>query len=241
MIELDANTIHLWIDDLNLSTEEISERKLLLSPDELERAMQFRSTIHQERFIASKSSLRLILSHYLLYSAEEIRFSQNEHKKPLLLESNPNRVTFNISHSDNKAVYAIGRDMDIGIDIEQIQLDDKQAIAKRFFNAQENSALDALPDHERANAFYTIWTRKEAVLKAIGTGLYTPLASFSVSAQPKPEILNLKNEQWYLFSLNLDPAYTAAVASNKPIQTLQFWKLQHRQPYLEKIDRLNPQ
>ncbi len=86
---------------------------------------------------------------------------------------------FNLSHSGRKVLCAVA-DRPVGCDVEKVSAA-REALAKRFFSAEEVAALLALPDEEdRRVFFYRLWTLKESFIKAIGRGLSLPLDSFSV-------------------------------------------------------------
>ena len=121
-----------------------------------------------------------------LQFATEVRFEYLTSGKPqLVAEQNPRAVQFNVSHSSNMALIAVGSAHRLGVDIEEIRGDvDTTALAERFFSLRERAGLQALPDHLRVSGFFAGWTRKEAFLKATGDGLMFPLAEFSVTTHP---------------------------------------------------------
>jgi 4'-phosphopantetheinyl transferase len=126
---------------------------------------------------------------------------------------------FNLSHSGSYVLVALAWGRDVGVDVETIKPDFPVDVATRFFAPDELTQLNSLPTHERARAFYALWTCKEAVLKAHGMGLSIPLSSFSVTAfsSPSPSLVrwadDLKPElTWRLWSLALDAAHLGALA-----------------------------
>ena len=129
-------------------------------------------------------------------------------------------LRFNLAHSHELALYAFTLGREIGVDIEYLRaLPDADQIAKRFFSARENAALQALSTNQRQQAFYNCWTRKEAYVKAIGKGLAQPLDQFDVSLAPGESTRLLKVEgapeegsRWSLYSLTPVAGYVAAVA-----------------------------
>ncbi|MGF6710996.1 4'-phosphopantetheinyl transferase [Luteibacter sp. W1I16] len=95
---------------------------------------------------------------------------------------------FNWSHSGDTAVLAVGRGpagFEVGVDVETVRPRARALeLAKRFFAPGETAMLEALPEAERLGGFLTLWTAKEAVLKAHGGGLSYGLhrVSFRLSA-----------------------------------------------------------
>jgi 4'-phosphopantetheinyl transferase len=238
-MQIKPNEIHIWASDLAITETEENKKFSLLSLDERKRANQFHFPIHRQRFIAARSMLRIILSHYLNVASHDIVFAYDEDEKPYLQYPNDTHLQFNLSHSDCMAVYAFTIDHSIGIDIEKIQDDYHSGVAQRFFSEQENQELLNLPSSERIAGFYRIWARKEAIVKAIGKGLSIPLTTFSVSAAYNSEIITLENQgSWSLIPLLIHPAYQAAVATNQTVTAISFWKYFDQSPKLDKVYNL---
>ena len=81
---------------------------------------------------------------------------------------------------------AVGWERELGIDVECLRtMESMDAIAARFFAPGEHAAYSAQPLEARPLAFFRAWTRKEAYLKAIGSGITVPLDSFEVSVAPE--------------------------------------------------------
>ena len=118
--------------------------------------------------------VRMQIMHYLGLNNDEIQFGITEYGKPFL--QNYYQFHFNISHTRNALVVALS-DTEVGVDIEKTNSVDYN-IVERFFTPPEQSYV-YMHDNQRF-AFYDIWTRKEAYIKCIGTGLNTPLCSFDV-------------------------------------------------------------
>jgi 4'-phosphopantetheinyl transferase len=203
----------------------------ILSSDEIARAGRFHFEKDRIYFTRCRSALRSLLASYLAIPATEIRFQYRSGGKPQLVEvQNPRAMQFNVSHSANVALIAVGNEHRIGVDVEKIRADvDTASLAERFFSARERAGLQALPDHLRVPGFFACWTRKEAFLKATGAGLSFPLADFSVTTHPDsdPEIEEIRGnadagKQWFLATLNVAEGYRATVAverSHCPMDT----------------------
>lgn len=233
-MQFEAHEIHIWTRDLAITLEQEKAAWVLLSEDEQQRANRFHFPIHRQRFIASRSMLRTILSLYLDYSSKNIIFGYGEHKKPYLHTPNQSQIQFNLAHSDNMAIYALTLNYAVGIDIEKIKPSDYQAIAKRYFSSPENEALMALPIDKQLQGFYRIWSRKEALIKASGKGLSLPLSTFSVSIYNDFETIQLENKTWSLLSIPIFPDYQTAIASNQPIKAVSYWHFFNHSPQLDK-------
>ncbi len=224
---LNKHTVHLWRVALTDFATQEKELLSLLSPDEVQRAERFRFNIHRVRYLTARAMLRKILSLYINIAPEKIIFSYGKRGKPYLRD-NPLDLQFNLSHSEDMAVYALTQQEEIGVDIEKMSAEYKESIAKRFFSSQEYLQLAALSKQEQIVGFYHLWARKEAVIKALGEGLFAPLADFSVSAQEKVETLVLthaqKEHSYHIESFNVHPDYQAAFATSQTVENIFYWE-----------------
>lgn len=202
----------------------------VLSADEVARASRFHFEKDRFHFTRCRSALRGLLAGYLDIPAAEIRFEYLTSGKPqLAAEQNPRALQFNVSHSANMALIAVGSEHRLGVDIEKIRGDvDTTELAERFFSLRERAGLQVLPDHLRVSGFFACWTRKEAFLKATGDGLSFPLADFSVSTDPNsdPELEEINGnkeagKQWFLADLRVTDGYRATVAFERSYSRLE--------------------
>lgn len=221
-MKLDNNQVHIWTINLNISPEQENEMYALLSSDEEERADNFRFPHHRQRFVVARGALRQIIALYLNIYPKNVVFGYTKHDKPFLKEP-ALPLEFNITHSHDLAVCALTLNHPIGVDIERVQLDDKTAVAKRFFSRHEVAELANAPAEERRAGFYRIWSRKEAVIKAIGKGLAVPLSSFSVKLSDESQSIELENNTWYIYHLSVASGYQSAVATDYPVGAISYW------------------
>jgi 4'-phosphopantetheinyl transferase len=217
-IMLPADEVHLWRVDLANVARREQKWEEILSADERARAARFRFSRERQYFTATRSLLRTILGGYLDSDPKALRFQYSEKEKPLLTQS-PNHVEFNVSHSGDVALLAFARGRDVGVDVEQLREDfDHKAIARRFFSEQEQVQLTALAPADRYHGFFRCWTRKEAYIKARGTGLSLPLRHFDVSLKPRDlnALLATRPDsgeasQWVLQEVSAGEGYVAAL------------------------------
>lgn len=230
-MQLQPNEIHIWSKTLDPFSDDDTEKSAYLSADEQQRALHFRSAIHQQRFILARYYLRQILGHYLNQTPASITFAYTENEKPYL--AHHPHLQFNLSHSDNQAIYAVTLNHAIGIDIEKMTDHYPQAVAKRFLSPQEYNAINASPHDKRAMLFYRVWTRKEALVKAIGKGVFSfPLSSFSVSTEAENEVITLTDQtQWKILTLLCHDGFQSALATQQQIKKILYWSIsdQHQQ------------
>ena len=166
---LDEPVIWLVKTD-SYSESEVSSFQKSLSPQEQEKATRFRFVRDRNSYIITHAMLRTILGNYLDSEPAEIEFIVNDFGKPSLA-GKYRKLHFNLSHRSGLSALAFSPKSEIGVDIEKIDSKfDFDLIAKAHFSEAENSFIDAKQDESRKR-FYTVWTRKEALLKAIGTGI----------------------------------------------------------------------
>ena len=225
--------VHVWRAQIELSSPQVQRLSGILTDDELDRAKRFFFDIDRQRFIMARATLRSILSRYIPISPGHLRFYYNQYGKPSLApEVSSTPLNFNLSHSGNMALFAITRNMEIGVDVERVQSDfEYEEIAKRFFSVNEVATLHTIPTEKRLEAFYNCWTRKEAYIKAHGKGLSLPLDSFDVSLAPgdPPMLLITKDEPqerslWTLLDLKPGLGYVGAVAVKGIGCRFRYWE-----------------
>jgi 4'-phosphopantetheinyl transferase len=203
--------VQLWAWPLDTDDMERARLAAFLSAAERQRASRFAFDRDRYRFTVARGRLRDILGAHLSRAPGSLSFDYSPHEKPSLA-GGPN---FNLSHSDGLAVLALCDEFPLGIDVERVR-PLKEDVAERYFAATEISALRRLSPSDQLAGFYRCWTRKEAVVKAIGDGLSRPLDSFAVSVNAEPaqveRIDGDHQECWRLANLQLPMGYVGAVA-----------------------------
>jgi 4'-phosphopantetheinyl transferase len=228
-----SHEIHLWRANLDLPREGVQDLAKVLSADEKARAERFYFEQHRNRFIVGRGTLRTILGRYLGIEPQQLQFEYSPRGKPKLAESyGGEKIQFNVSHSQELALYGFTRDRAIGVDLEYLRpLDDADKIAQRFFSAQESAIINALPDKEKLMAFFRGWTAKEAYLKATGDGLAGSLNRIEVSLLPNEPVRLYSIDgdsqaaaQWSLYSFLPSAEYVATIAIKGHHWTLSCWQ-----------------
>lgn len=215
-MQISPNIINVWVVNLNISDELEKQQFENLSLDEQAQAKRFVFPIHQKRFVASHFALRNLLSRIIDVSPQEVHFILSEHGKPYL-ENHPN-IGFNLSHSEEVAVIGLQKNARIGIDIEKIQLQFNLKLVHRFFSQEEINEFNEIPTDQQLSAFFRFWSRKEAIIKALGTGLSFPLNQFTTSLKNNYEMITIASETWHLLSLDYFTDYQFAIASDQTFQ-----------------------
>jgi 4'-phosphopantetheinyl transferase len=126
--------------------------------------------------------LRSLLGKYLGIPPADVAFANDPNGKPRLHEiASPDRLCFNLAHSGDLALVVVARGCDVGIDVEQLRdVNEWGQIARQYFHELEVDEIFGSAHELRGTAFLRCWTAKEAIVKAIGSGLSCPLTSFRV-------------------------------------------------------------
>ncbi len=234
---LEADCVHVWRAVLPAHQQRLPEFHATLDAEERDRAARFVFERDRQRYIISHGILRDILARYSGGAAQALRFAKNSYGKPQLLSApGAAELQFNLSHSRELALYAVGLKHAVGVDVEEIRAEFAGLeLARHTFAAAEIAALTAVPASQQTQAFFNCWTRKEAYIKAVGQGLGIDLTSFVVSLSPaEPARLCSINQDgaaaagWTMHALEVQPGYAAAVVVAAPqIPWLQ-WDWQAR-------------
>ena len=167
--------VEFWLIDLDVDDAKHSRLEGLLSSDELEHRARFAFADDRRNYAAARGQVREILGSITGLSPAQLEFLVGADGKPYLATG----PRFNISHSGNLAVLAVTPSVEIGVDVEEVRpmSEDLGGVA---FTAREMTAMNALAGKASLEYRYRLWTCKEAVVKARGTGLLVSPLSFSI-------------------------------------------------------------
>ena len=219
--DLGPTEVHVWTTSLDVVPKVLSTFERILCSSEMESARRFRVKQHRNRFIAARGFVRTLLSHYLRINPAEPEFVYGPYGKPSLSTAfRESGLNFNLAHSENLAVIAVTQAGAIGVDVERIRpLADAGELVAQFFSARTRAAFQNLPLEQKPTAFFNLWTRKEAWLKATGEGIGSLLNVVEVSFLPDepPRLLSLPREvqtlgPWVLHEFSPRPGFIAALA-----------------------------
>jgi 4'-phosphopantetheinyl transferase len=208
--------VHVWCAALDHPSSVVAACQRVLAADERARAGQFYFERDRRRFTVARAVLRTLLGRYIGEQPSRLRLSYGPRGKPALSEP-ALPLCFNVSHSHELALYAFGWERAVGVDLEHLRpIPDVCKLAHRFFSAREYTALCRLPEHAQQERFFAVWTRKEAFLKARGTGLAHGLSRVEVSFGPgePATFLHIEGDEvarWYLRDLSPSVGYMGAL------------------------------
>ena len=206
----------VWWVDLQGAAGDLSAYLTLLSEAERDRAARLRTTEGRTAFTVTRGVLRSLLGEFLGCAPDAVELAAGPHGKPQVVAPDKPLLHFNVSHTRDRAVLAFSADGPVGVDVECIdERVDGSRLAARFFSWREITELARLPDARRQQGFFACWTRKEAFVKAVGTGISHGLASFTVNVGPDgpAELSDPEGERWRLVHLHPGPGYAAALAA----------------------------
>ncbi|MFD1559286.1 4'-phosphopantetheinyl transferase family protein [Paraburkholderia silviterrae] len=214
--------VHIWQWDLDVGSGDFDLYWEMLSTQERERADNFRFEQHRRRYVAGRGELRRLLSRYLGLSPRAVALDYGSERKPFCATQPPGwRICFNLSHSENTAALAISNGFEVGIDVEQVRAIE-ECVPLEVFSGLERAAFTALPDAEKQKVFFENWARKEACLKALGTGFILPPTHFefdlSIRGDTTPRFVGGEAEEathWRICALPFGPTCAGAVAARR--------------------------
>jgi 4'-phosphopantetheinyl transferase len=234
-LTLTRNEIHIWRAPLDQEQVVLDYWLTKLEPGERARADRFVHSRDRNGFVARRAILRTILSLYMHCPPAEIKLSYGAQGKPALHpDSAALPIRFNLSHSRDLAVFAFSWGRDVGIDLEAIRPDfETEEIASRSFSARELDQLRSVAPDQRVERFFVCWTRKEAYVKALGSGLNLSLDTFTVSVNSYlfHETFSIDGGSWKLCSFLPKPGYAAAIMAQGEDWNLRFWEMTGDLPF----------
>lgn len=223
-LELGADEIHVWSFGLEAPEAEVARQLSVLGTDEQARAAAFRRPRDRGHYVVAHAVLRERLAEYLGCGPARLCFRAGVHGKPELAEGFSTTLRFNLSHSGGRALVAVARGCEVGVDLERMDRDvDLAGVVATHFSAAEQRAWSELPAALKPAGFFHGWVRKEAYVKARGEGLLRTGSSYTVELDPArpaalladllvPEAL----AHWRIEPLEVAPGFAAALAYAGP-------------------------
>lgn len=183
-----------------------------LSKAERLRARSFRQPMDCARFVLGRAALRRLLGGRLGLPPARVPLVEGRNGRPEL--DGHGGLSFNLSHSGRFVLIAIAEGRMVGIDVEAWAPVDLEAVASLVFSPGEQRELAACEEPGRAHAFFRCWVRKEAVLKAEGSGFTVPAHLLHVGlddAFPR-QVEGTRGRRWWVEDLPMPAGHAAAIA-----------------------------
>ncbi|MGA4847508.1 4'-phosphopantetheinyl transferase family protein [Streptomyces sp. G5(2025)] len=167
--------------------------KRLLDPVERARLAATHDRADRRRFLLGCAISRIALGEFLAVEPEEVGLLRHcptcggPHGKVRVRGEEASGIRLSVTHSGDLVGVAFCRSADVGLDVEPVDTAvDVAGLAPTVLGDSEIAALDSVPPHDRTRAFLRYWTRKEAVAKALGIGIFTTLRRLEMTAPDAP-------------------------------------------------------
>lgn len=234
MIGLQPADSHFWLcrpDELHLSPDYLELLTSILSDEELARMQRFKFAEHRTLFCISHAFTRYVLSLYAPIEPPDWVFTKGEHGKPYIGNNGYKDLFFSLSHTKGLVALYIAKGHEVGCDVEGHKASVRgRDIAKRFFSSDEVDEYMAFEESLRYSYFFDYWSLKESYIKAKGKGLAIPLGKFSFRLRDRPITFHADDEleeqgiDWTFQLLDVDPRYSAAIATRQTRPSVRHWR-----------------
>ncbi len=191
-----------------------------LDPEEQNRWRRYRHDRPRREFALCRAALRAVLCTRLGCDNDQLRFVPHDHGKPFaLVDGMAAPISFNVSHSGKHGLIAIARERRLGVDVEErVTRQDLDGIITTVFGADERAELASARGYQKLHLFFTLWTLKEALIKALGTGFSLDPSRFEIPLAmrrgAKKDVFrfpHLPTSEWRLDNLG-NAEFAAAIA-----------------------------
>jgi 4'-phosphopantetheinyl transferase len=218
--------VDLWYawQDQCLEADLLDEYRGLLTDDERRQELRLRFPGGREQFLLTRVLARTALSYYTGQDPASWRFVRGRWGKPAVDPASGPPLSFNLSNTAGLVVCGVTGGVELGIDAEDTRRrTDVEGLARRCLAPEELAGLRAEPPDRQADHFFRLWTLKEALLKAHGTGFSVGPEKFSIRLQagqpprlvdpgPLAQLIDVRPQAWQLAEIRLGSWHRAAVA-----------------------------
>ncbi len=224
--------VDVWQADLSIAVKSLNSIVHYLDQSEADKALTFKFALMRDRYLAVRALSRQILARYLPENPSELQFAYGENGKPALVGQ---KLHFNLSHSGDQLLVAVANFPNIGVDIEELKpRTNLQGLAKRCFSDQEFQAWQALSTEKSRDVFFSLWTKKEAFVKAVGRGIALGLDQCEVDCNSDGQLLQVPVDQgnagdWKVTELRVVAGYSAALVTPRCEYALRLLQWQSMQ------------
>lgn len=233
LLDVNTNKVFVYIVNMNKCLNNLDQFWNILSVSEKEQAKRYYTPLLTKRYVISHGILRHILSYYAKQPTHSLKFVNNKYGKPFLKNSS---IQFNMSHSHNMVYYIVAHDHKVGIDIEfHDHTIDVTALSELVLTPREITLLESFCPRERYKTFYTLWTKKEALVKAIGEGLSYPINSIEAMSIVSYDNITLTSsdnnakQKLYIYTLRSTPNYSGAIAIETKVDKIVYLEAVNQQ------------
>jgi 4'-phosphopantetheinyl transferase len=213
---IDREEVHVWRRRADVISIETEPDLPVLSVLERRRATKFVRVKDRALFVTGRCLLRCVLANHLGCTPGDLTIVPDPFGKPRLSTPPSEELDFNVSHSGDYVLVSLAIGRRVGVDIEEVRRGvDTQSIMRELFTPCERAVVAAFNGEAREAAFFRYWTRKEALSKAIGTGLSASLDTLDVRSDLR--------DAWEVRTIPVGRRYRAAVAAEGQGWQLRCW------------------
>lgn len=218
----EPKAVHLWGVTLDGTRSSLGRCGDWLDEYEQARAARLVREEDRWRYVLAHGGLRLVLSRYLGIGPAVVKMCRSETGKPALTKELEGQfgITFNLSHAHGRALIAISKGQEVGVDLERIRSEvEVEKLSQRYFAPSEHATIMQLTQEQRAARFFRLWVAKEAALKAEGIGLLglsqceIVLGADGIDAEVLAPVRSPLEESWKVCFLSCGEGWEAAVAA----------------------------
>jgi 4'-phosphopantetheinyl transferase len=215
--------VHLWFTETGSWRPDLDLLTYSLSRDERERARGILSDRRRREFVLGRTMLRSLLGHYLGTDGPSVDLRLGAEGRPALVDGGTG-LDFNLAHSHELLACAFGHKR-VGVDVERLRpVPEARAIAERYFTPRERAWLEARGADDPSHGFLELWSCKEAVVKALGSGIAGAWSRVEVVPGPEGSVVaELEGEptEWTLLTPRVVPGHAVAIAVPEPGASVQ--------------------
>ncbi len=219
---MDQPEIKLWQGEIAARETDYPQYWRILDSIEQQYANTINNVQRHRRYVEIHARLRILLGDAVKAAPEQLLIHKAEYGKPYLADYP--ELAFNLSHTGNQMVLAMANNCYLGVDIEQCKpRKNLTALVDKCFAEEEKNYWQKLLEAQQIRAFYQLWVRKEAFVKATGRGIALGLNNCVVNPESQNELLRIPENyglasEWLVQAIDLgEPVCGAVVAKNKAV------------------------
>lgn len=223
---MNNDPIQIWHGDIGADDAHYQTYWRILDATEQAHAEKIKNDLSRKRYVEVHGRLRKVLAQALNERPEKISIKKAEHGKPYLADMP--ELAFNLSHSADAMVIAVGRYCQLGVDIEYYKpRANMTGLVNKCFAEEEIAYWNHVPEDQKISEFYRFWTRKEAFVKASGRGIALGLKHCVVNPENQAEFLRVPADcgqaaLWHMVDLVLGQGICSSLVVDKDIAGVRF-------------------
>ncbi len=228
---MNTETVEIWYGNITAEDAHYQTFRRVLDEAEQAHAGKIKNALLHKRYVEVHGRLRNVLAKILNQSPEILRIKKAGHGKPYLVDYP--ELAFNLSHSADRLIIAVGWLCQLGVDIEICkQRINLSGLVDKCFAEEEAVYWNKLPEDQKTREFYRFWTRKEAFVKATGRGIGLGLHHCVINPEKPTEFLTVPSDYgpvsaWHVLDIELGEGISCAVVGDKKFSVIRLMDLQN--------------